>query len=589
MSLQSISTIITDNSHNLSEDILELSLKNSSDLEKDIVSDLSIGTSSDSDDNKLVEFSSLEDGENGTINLSNYLSPFEDNFKDNSSTSTSNASTSSLSLSFPNSQVKSSNFQKFFKQNNNTNNNNDNFHPNSSNIQTEKSLTYSTTSITSTHPNISNNFNVNSHSNSSYQTPKPQVWFSEQRQISNVETILNSQYYQTAVPSTRVPPQNNQSFSPNYTNSFMVQNTHSFQSNQGVNNRINFGLSLQNTQLSNRSNYYENSNFSSNLSPNSNIWSPSNNFNSFSPVSPYTNKSPQVNTSNSFSNSSIRNAKSQNQIPLDDFIYQVQFKRCSKNFIISPMLFNSNVTISPGDYVKVEADRGEDLGIVLNKIPFSSFEEVVPTAGYRGRGFSCGNTSEKKFVLRLATSEEKLSLQIKVSDEEIALKTIRERSFEKNLPMRVLDCEYQFDRHKLIFYFESNRRIDFRDLVSDLFSQYKTRIWMQQVDTITLPFYDPGTEVARMAGFLPENNDAHAFLYFENPNSLRCKPYIESNSSLSAYAPAFTTSFPQSQNQPHNNYSNFFHQANSGVGQFQLDENNSSFSKQSLQLTSRFI
>ena len=47
--------------------------------------------------------------------------------------------------------------------------------------------------------------------------------------------------------------------------------------------------------------------------------------------------------------------------------------------------------------------------------------------------------------------------------------------------MHVIDAEYQFDRHKLTFFFEADRRIDFRELVRDLFSVYKTRIWLQQV------------------------------------------------------------------------------------------------------------
>lgn len=51
--------------------------------------------------------------------------------------------------------------------------------------------------------------------------------------------------------------------------------------------------------------------------------------------------------------------------------------------------------------------------------------------------------------------------------------------------MVVLDAEYQYDRHKLTFFFEADRRIDFRELVSELFSQYKTRIWMQQVNNVS--------------------------------------------------------------------------------------------------------
>lgn len=70
--------------------------------------------------------------------------------------------------------------------------------------------------------------------------------------------------------------------------------------------------------------------------------------------------------------------------------------------------------------------------------------------------------------------------------------------------MAILDAEYQFDRHKLTFFFEADKRIDFRDLVSELFSQFKTRIWMQQVDTSSLPLQDPGLELAKATGFLPD-------------------------------------------------------------------------------------
>jgi hypothetical protein len=73
--------------------------------------------------------------------------------------------------------------------------------------------------------------------------------------------------------------------------------------------------------------------------------------------------------------------------------------------------------------------------------------------------------------------------------------------------MQVLDAEYQYDRHKLTFYFEADRRIDFRELVSELFSQYKTRIWMQQVDTSSISIHDAGTELAKATGFLPDRSD----------------------------------------------------------------------------------
>lgn len=78
---------------------------------------------------------------------------------------------------------------------------------------------------------------------------------------------------------------------------------------------------------------------------------------------------------------------------------------------------------------------------------------------------------------------------------------------ERSLPMQILDAEYQFDRHELTFFFEADRRIDFRDLVSELFSLYKTRIWMQQVDISTVSPHDAGIELAKATGFLPERED----------------------------------------------------------------------------------
>ena len=88
---------------------------------------------------------------------------------------------------------------------------------------------------------------------------------------------------------------------------------------------------------------------------------------------------------------------------------------------------------------------------------------------------------------------------------------IRSKVLEQMLPMSILDAEYQFDRHKLTFFFEADRRIDFRELVSELFSLYKTRIWMQQVDTTVLGQHDPGTELAKATGFLPIERDDFAY------------------------------------------------------------------------------
>lgn len=182
----------------------------------------------------------------------------------------------------------------------------------------------------------------------------------------------------------------------------------------------------------------------------------------------------------------LREMQQQSQLSADGFIYKVHFKRAPRNFVLAPQ---APRTLKVGDYVKVEADRGEDLGCIVAKIAVNEFKEFQPTAGYRGRGFSTGQT-EKKFLTRIANIDEMYQLLQKFRDEADVLRVIREKVTQRMLPMAILDAEYQFDRHKLVFFFEADHRVDFRDLVSDLFSLYKTRIWMQQVDTTSIPDED---------------------------------------------------------------------------------------------------
>jgi hypothetical protein len=172
-------------------------------------------------------------------------------------------------------------------------------------------------------------------------------------------------------------------------------------------------------------------------------------------------------------------------------VYTIKFKRTQRNFIPGPRVSGD---LKIGCYVKVEADRGEDLGIVVNKIPAEKFN-VAGRSAFRGAGSPGGvsdmgvllapsmtNLADLKRVVRLATHDEVGLLAAKREEEEDLLKVCREKVQQRSLPMHVVDAEYQFDRHKLTFFFEAECRIDFRELVRDLFSMYKTRIWMQQLD-----------------------------------------------------------------------------------------------------------
>ena len=90
-------------------------------------------------------------------------------------------------------------------------------------------------------------------------------------------------------------------------------------------------------------------------------------------------------------------------------------------------------------------------------------------------------TSELKDVVRIATQNDIESYEYnKTLEEDIVLKT-KSLSKTHELDMKVLECEYTLDRSKLIIYFESEGRVDFRDLVKDLAEIYHTRIELRQV------------------------------------------------------------------------------------------------------------
>lgn len=166
-------------------------------------------------------------------------------------------------------------------------------------------------------------------------------------------------------------------------------------------------------------------------------------------------------------------------------VYSVKFKRTQRNFALGPRIVRD---LKIGTYVKVEADRGEDLGIVVGKVPAEKYSFSGRSSFTGGIGVSPGvptGAADLKRIIRLATHDEVSLLGMKREEEEELLKICRSKVRQRGLPMNVVDAEYQFDRHKLTFFFEAECRVDFRELVRDLFSMYKTRIWMQQLDKST--------------------------------------------------------------------------------------------------------
>ncbi|KAH9927441.1 PSP1-domain-containing protein [Epithele typhae] len=129
--------------------------------------------------------------------------------------------------------------------------------------------------------------------------------------------------------------------------------------------------------------------------------------------------------------------------------------------------------IRVGDLVIVEADRGRIRQGINDTITLVEIE--APTTATAGGGAKDINP---KMMYGKAQHRDIQSLAAKAQDEMKALELCRTKVRQRKLPMEVVDAEYQWDRRKLTFYFVAEKRIDFRELVRELFRLYKTRIWM---------------------------------------------------------------------------------------------------------------
>lgn len=102
-----------------------------------------------------------------------------------------------------------------------------------------------------------------------------------------------------------------------------------------------------------------------------------------------------------------------------EYVYIVQFKRSYRNYSLS--VFGPKEIVK-GDFVIVEADRGEDLGVVREKVHMALYEEEKHTAGHRGRGFAMTTAiSDMRSILRIATPAELALIPDKVIEEELTL------------------------------------------------------------------------------------------------------------------------------------------------------------------------
>ena len=140
----------------------------------------------------------------------------------------------------------------------------------------------------------------------------------------------------------------------------------------------------------------------------------------------------------------------------------VRFRKAGKIYYFSPKEYEIKV----GDNVIVETARGVEYGKVVIASKEISEEEII---------------SPLKEVIRVATNEDDEKERANKEKEKEAFKICLEKIKKHNLEMKLIDCEYTFDNNKVLFYFTADGRIDFRELVKDLASVFRTRIELRQI------------------------------------------------------------------------------------------------------------
>ena len=143
-------------------------------------------------------------------------------------------------------------------------------------------------------------------------------------------------------------------------------------------------------------------------------------------------------------------------------VIRVRFKRASKLYDFDP----AGLDLHNGMHVVTETARGVELGECMSGIIEVADEHIA---------------APLKPIMRIATEQDMLTQKRNEEYEKEAFDIAIERIAEHNLEMKLVDVEYAFDHSKIIFYFTANGRVDFRLLVKNLASIFKTRIELRQI------------------------------------------------------------------------------------------------------------
>ena len=143
-------------------------------------------------------------------------------------------------------------------------------------------------------------------------------------------------------------------------------------------------------------------------------------------------------------------------------IIGVRFRTAGKIYHFSP----GQLTIAKGQHVIVETARGMECGRVV-----TGPEEIEPAP----------DAQPLKVIQRIANAHDLQRVEDNRKHEKEARVICKKKIREHGLPMKLVSVEYTFDLNKIIFYFTADGRIDFRDLVKDLASVFRTRIELRQI------------------------------------------------------------------------------------------------------------
>lgn len=140
----------------------------------------------------------------------------------------------------------------------------------------------------------------------------------------------------------------------------------------------------------------------------------------------------------------------------------IRFKEVGKIYYFDP----AGHTVNKGDHVIVETIRGVECGeIAMDNREVSDEELVKPL----------------KPIIRIATDEDMAIVENNKKKEKDAFDICLKKIEAHKLDMKLIDVEYTFDGSKVLFYFTSDGRVDFRELVKDLASVFRIRIELRQI------------------------------------------------------------------------------------------------------------